>query len=256
MDNWLLVIVGVIFLVSIVVGYIRGLLKIVISLVSTILTIVLVMFLHPYVGDALVKWTPLDEMIEEKCIEVFMQDIPADITENITENVTENILQGEDIQKVLDLIGNIPKDIQIQKIENAKIPHFLKEILLENNNNAIYQELGVNTFPEYVASYISRMIINLIAFVGTFILVFILVRAFMAVLDILGELPVLGTLNHLGGAVAGLVVATLIVWILFLIITISYSTEIGATCFEMIEKSPILSFLYDKNILIKYILSF
>ena len=65
MDNWLLIIVGVIFLISIVAGYVRGLLKIGISLLATVLSIVLVMFLAPYVSDALIKWTPADEMIEE-----------------------------------------------------------------------------------------------------------------------------------------------------------------------------------------------
>ena len=71
MDNWLLIIVGVIFLISIVAGYVRGLLKIGISLLATVLSIVLVMFLAPYVSDALIKWTPADEMIEEKCMEMF-----------------------------------------------------------------------------------------------------------------------------------------------------------------------------------------
>ena len=78
MDNWLLIIVGVIFLISIVAGYVRGLLKIGISLLATVLSIVLVMFLAPYVSDALIKWTPADEMIEEKCMEMFMPQISAD----------------------------------------------------------------------------------------------------------------------------------------------------------------------------------
>lgn len=49
MDNWLLIIVGVVFLISIVVGYVRGFFKIGMSLISTALTIVLVIFLTPYV---------------------------------------------------------------------------------------------------------------------------------------------------------------------------------------------------------------
>ena len=53
-------------MISIVAGYVRGLLKIGISLLATVLSIVLVMFLAPYVSDALIKWTPADEMIEEK----------------------------------------------------------------------------------------------------------------------------------------------------------------------------------------------
>lgn len=52
-------------MISIVAGYVRGLLKIGISLLATVLSIVLVMFLAPYVSDALIKWTPADEMIEE-----------------------------------------------------------------------------------------------------------------------------------------------------------------------------------------------
>ena len=75
MDNWLLIIVGVIFLVSIVAGYIRGALKIGLSLISTILTIVIVIFLSPYVADVLQKYTPADEILEEKVVEAFMPEI-------------------------------------------------------------------------------------------------------------------------------------------------------------------------------------
>lgn len=83
MDNWLLIIVGVIFLISIVAGYVRGLLKIRIQVpLATVLSIVLVMFLAPYVSDALIKWTPADEMIEEKCMEMFMPQISADTLKN------------------------------------------------------------------------------------------------------------------------------------------------------------------------------
>jgi hypothetical protein len=65
-----------------VAGYVRGLLKIGISLLATVLSIVLVMFLAPYVSDALIKWTPADEMIEEKCMEMFMPQISADTLKN------------------------------------------------------------------------------------------------------------------------------------------------------------------------------
>lgn len=51
MDNWLLIIVATVFLVCIVVGYIRGFLKLGLSLLSTVLTIVIVAFLSPYVAE-------------------------------------------------------------------------------------------------------------------------------------------------------------------------------------------------------------
>ena len=149
MDNWLLIIVGVIFLISIVAGYVRGLLKIGISLLATVLSIVLVMFLAPYVSDALIKWTPADEMIEEKCMEMFMPQISADTLKNADlsgtslgelnqdqladiNNLDWNQL-GINIQDILNIIGEIPKEVQIQEIENAALPEFLKNRLLENN---------------------------------------------------------------------------------------------------------------------------
>lgn len=142
MDNWLLIIVGVIFLISIVAGYVRGLLKIGISLLATVLSIVLVMFLAPYVSDALIKWTPADEMIEEKCMEMFMPQISADTLKNADlsgtslgelnqdqladiNNLDWNQL-GINIQDILNIIGEIPKEVQIQEIENAALPEFLK----------------------------------------------------------------------------------------------------------------------------------
>ena len=53
MDNWLLIIVATIFIICIVVGYVRGFLKLGISLFSTVLTLILVLFLSPYVANAL-----------------------------------------------------------------------------------------------------------------------------------------------------------------------------------------------------------
>ena len=70
----------------------------------------------------------------------------------------------------------------------------------------------------------------------------------MAAVDLIGELPILGFFNHLGGAVVGAAAALVIVWLLFLIITLLYNNAIGQSCFEMIEKKQYSDiFLYDKQ---------
>ena len=66
MDNWLLIVVAGIFLICIAVGYIRGFLKFGLSLLATLITMILVTFLSPYVSNALVKYTPIDDVIEKK----------------------------------------------------------------------------------------------------------------------------------------------------------------------------------------------
>lgn len=66
MDNWLLIIVAVIFLICIVVGAVRGFFRIGLSLLSSVLTIIIVIYTAPMVGDMVAKFTPFDEMVEEK----------------------------------------------------------------------------------------------------------------------------------------------------------------------------------------------
>lgn len=272
MENWLLIVVGVILLVSVVIGAIRGFFKVGLSLLSTVLTVVLVSFLSPFVGDALIKYTPADELIQEKCMETFLPEMSAktlagrDLSGTPLEYIDEEDLDRmtdlewdrlgittEDIQKIF---GEVPKDQQIKEIEESTLPGFLKDLLLENNNTTIYEELKVNTFIDYIAAYMSRMLINVVSFLVTFILAIIIVKALMAAVDILGELPGIGALNHIGGALIGIFSGVLIVWVLFLLIAAGYSTAWGKLCFEMVEQSGFLTFLYDINPLLARLVAF
>lgn len=272
MDNWLLIVIAVIFIICIVVGYVRGFLKLGLSLVSTVLTLVIVVLFSPYVADALAEYTPIDDYIEERCVETFMPEITeeqlaqADLSGTPFADLTPE--QRADLgnlnwdrlgitaDDILGLLGEIPRDTQIAEIENSPLPQFLKDALLENNNSIIYQELGADSFPKYVAAFISRMVLNVVSFLVTFLLAIIIVKALMFAVNIIGELPMLGLINHLAGGVLGIVLGLVIVWVGFLVITLLYTTEAGMACFEMIEKSSILSFLYDANPLLNRLLGF
>ena len=263
MDNWLLIIVGTIFLICIAFGYVRGFLKLGLSLLSTILTLVLVLFLSPHVTRALKEYTPVDDFLESKVTEKFMPEITSEQLQSIdlTGTPLEN-LTAEDISKLnemdWDVLGITADDILsvIGDIEEAPLPRFLKDQLIENNNSTIYGELGVKSFPRYVAAYASHLVLNLLSFLVTFLLAIILVKALMFAVNIIGELPVLGLANHIAGGALGLLLALVIVWIGFLIMTLAYTTEAGSACFEMVEKSSILRFLYETNPLLIRLLKF
>lgn len=272
MDNWLLIIVGVVFLVSIIVGCVRGFFKIGISLLSTVLTIVIMVVLNPYISQALTKYTPINNMIAERCIQAFVPEIAVEELAKLDLSDTplakldiDALIKSESVdweslgiesEDILKVIGEIPKDAQIKQIEESPLPVFLKDIILENNNAEIYKEMGVTSFPEYVAYYISRMVIKILAFLITFLLAIIIVKALIVAVDILGELPVLGLFNRIGGAAVGALSALLLVWVGFLVMTLLYSTTVGKACFEMIDQSQILTFIYDKNILLQTLLKF
>ena len=250
--NWLLLAVALIFLLGLIWGILRGFLRIGISLLSTLVTLVLVILLNPYVSAAVEKWTPLDEFIEEQCIAMFVPSISEETLEEA--GLTQAEIQNIPPELLEELAGEVSRDTQIRLVEESPLPSFLKESLLENNNSEIYERLGVSTFPEYAASYIARLAINIATFVITFLLVWILLRAVIAVADLVASLPIIHSLNKIAGGLVGLLLALVVVWIGFLILTVACDSEMGTLCFRWIEENAILTFLYDKNPLLGFLL--
>ena len=61
------------------------------------------------------------------------------------------------------------------------------------------------------------------------------------------NLPVLGILNRLAGAVIGTAGALVIVWTVFVVITLLYVTSVGKELYHMIETDVFLNALYQHN---------
>ena len=297
--NWLLITVGVIFLVSIIVGICRGAIKIAVSLATTIVTLVLVFFATPYVAKTIEKYTPMDDVIKNQVISIMANaavsqvsgEEPGGLSEESVRKVLEAAGVGEDLLSqygitIEDIVnGNIskedlaqygisgnvldgldsgqqtaeqaiegaeiPREMQTQAIQQADLPNVFKSLLTVNNNSEIYQQLGVETFAQYVGSYLSKLIINIVAFLITFVLISIILRAIVFALDIVSSLPGVGIVNRLAGGVIGMVGAMVIVWTLYIIITLMYTTTVGKELFQMIQENQFLTMLYEYNPIMK-----
>ena len=139
----------------------------------------------------------------------------------------------------------------MEVIKKADIPDIYKKLLNENNNSEIYRQLGVETFAQYVGSYLAKLLINIVSFLCTFLLVTIVFRAIVFALDIVAELPGIGAVNHLVGGIMGILGALVIVWLLYLIITLFFTTAVGKLLFEMIQDNAFLKVLYEYNPVMK-----
>ena len=175
--------------------------------------------------------------------------------------ISSSVLDGlnqKDSSSVEEAIKNadIPKDLQNKAIEMAKLPQVFKTMLNDNNNDSVYKDLGVKTFAEYVGEFLAQLIIHMVAFLCTFLLVTILVRAVVFALDIVANLPVLGFFNRLGGGVVGLLIALIIIWFLFIIVTLMYVTSVGREMYQTIQSNAILKIIYDYNPLLKLAMNF
>lgn len=252
--NWLLIGVGIIFAICMIAGYVRGFIKIVVSLVVTVATVVVVIVATPYVSKAIVKFTPMDEMIQKKCASMMTPDLSnVDLTGTPLEGIDlENAgISMEDIKKAVGDV-ELPRQKQIELLEKADIPEFFRDGLIENNNNEAYARLRVSTFPEYVGAYLADIIIKMIAFLLTFVIVTIFARAILFGLDAIAALPVLNGINRIAGMGIGMAIAVIIVWVGFFVITLLYTTVIGQECFRLMKESEFLTFLYEKNIILEF----
>lgn len=234
--NKLLLVVGAIFLVCIIVGYIRGFLKIALSLAITVVSIFLVTAISPHISGWIQESTTIKDAVQNKISSMY--GINSDTATDVYVSVEAS------------------REQQIAVIEGAKLPGVFREMLLENNNGEVYEALGVTTFADYVGSYVTKLIADIIAFMIAWAAVTIIMRIVMAMIGVIGKIPVMGGVNKIAGAVVGLGIGLIIVWILFVLVTLLYNTAVGQACMEDIAASQILTKLYDGNILIKFITKF
>lgn len=224
--NWLLVIVLLILIGNALIGRKVGFIKIVFSLVSMIIALVLTVWISPMVNDLLRN--------NEK------------IYGGITERVEKVLPFEEEETKVTD---------QIKYINELPLPETIKNTLIENNNVDVYKALAIDSFKDYVSSYFASIVINAMAFIGTFLIILILLWVLSTVLDIISKLPILNQINKTAGLVAGLVQGLIVVWLLFILLTVFGGSEFGKNALVMINESEILSIIYNNNMLLGFITS-
>lgn len=229
MKNWLSIVVFVYLIGMVLYGHHKGFIKLAVSMVALAATIILVNIAMPGVTSLLKEKTPIYTAIQGS-----MEKIATAYEGN----------QGSE---------ELPA-FQRQAIEQMNLPQQLKQVLIENNNNEVYQMLGVHAFIDYVTSYLANIILNIIGFVAMFIIVYIIIQLAMRWLDLVAKLPVLSGMNQLAGAVLGGLQGLVFLWILCLIVTACSGTEWGMAVIKQIESSTWLSFLYDFNLLSKIVI--
>ena len=169
--NYVLIGAMAILLIAIIVGGIRGFIKTFFAAFSVAIALFVAVQAGPYLGKVL-QHTPMYTMISGQIEEKL---------DAYSEAQAEKVSQ------------------QIEEINRYPLPQYLKNALIENNNNQIYEALGVSQFNQYVASYMACLVLNSVSFLIVFLLAFIILKVIEAGLDLISKLPVLHGINVLGG---------------------------------------------------------
>lgn len=222
MGNIILIATGIFVIVMVSLGLKKGLVKMLFSMFSLILILMLIHILTPMTKEFL-KTTPVYEQMTGKI---------HNYVEEHVGKMTGNMLQtGKGNQE--DIIDGMP------------LPKSIKEDLKENNQD--YESMKVGGLTDYIASYLSDLVLGAITFILLLIVLGIAFFILIRVLNIFTKLPVIHAFNTAGGAIVGLLEALLILWILCIIITAFSTTGWGQATCKAISENGILSFIYDNN---------
>ena len=252
--NILTGIVIVIFLLFMIRGYRRGLIKSLASVISLVASLALVSFVTPYVSQFLQEQTPVYTYVMERCQESFtvtLDEADEKTAESETEEGDVSLKKGNNNDTVGNVAGTISSQLQKNAIEELPLPSVLKNLLIRNNTEKIYKDLAVNSFNDYVPKFMANLIMNIISFVVTWLIVASFIWLAVMTLDVIANLPIIHGINQMLGLVLGAGQALVIVWIAFLAITVFASTVIGKQLMEMIEKNVLLNQLYNGNVFLK-----
>ena len=237
--NWLLIFSLAIIGIFAFIGWRVGFVKSVFSLVSTIAVIIITILVSPMVTNMLKSSEKISGGIQSKLVQVI------DLS-----GVAENLSSEEEKDPLAFIDGlELPASIK------DTIKDSLKDTMEEKKEEAAdFVGDKLDALETYICELLTNIILNALGFFITFLVAATGIAVLCFVLDLLSKLPVLHQINTIAGLVMGALEGLVILWIVFIVITMLGSTAFGQTCLNMIWESKILSFLYDSNILSKILL--
>ncbi|HEX3076795.1 MAG TPA: CvpA family protein, partial [Lachnospiraceae bacterium] len=206
--NWLVFVVIAIIVAFALKGRNDGFIKTIFSIFSIVVAIVVASVFSPYVSKTLRSNEKFYNYINEKVADVIHLEDKED------ETVSE----------------------QVDAIDRLSLPESIKKSLVENKNNSeVYKALHVDDFNEYVVGYVSTLVINAIAFIGTLVVANIALFLLANALNIISKLPIINGLNKTAGLLVGIFKGLLVIWMLCILLTATSSTNSGQYLFKLVE---------------------
>ena len=217
-----IIIIGVVAVIGLfaLVGYKKGMVKIVLSMIAMAVTYILAGALTIPVSMALKTATPVYTTIEES-VEKMVKEAKIDDTK-----------------------------LDITAIEKLNLPSQIEEKLIDG------AEKVTSGFNDYLVSSISNFILKALTFFILFIVIYIILSIVIKIFDFVSKLPLINTVNKAGGLAVGAAQGLIIVWIGCLVITAFGDKAWAQEAFRQINDNKLLTFIYENNPIIFLVTKF
>ncbi len=227
--NWLTIAVIVLIVLAILAGAKRGLVKTVLSFASFFLSMVIMLVVRQPVSDFIKEQTGIYTTIENE-ISSFVEE-------------KTQALQTSQAQMTDEFIDSL------------NLPDVLKNALEQSNSKAVYEQKGIQSVSVYITGWLTDVAFRAVCCVISFVIVWIVLRIVTFLLSGLVQLPVLHQIDCIAGAVGGLLIALIIIWIGGIAVTAFATAKWGRDALTMIMQSKLLTFLYNNNALLNALLN-
>ena len=221
---------------SILQGWRKGILGLVIGFVSWIFIFVFVAFTHPYVEDYIRDNTKVYDKVYEK-------------TEQYIQQKEDNIAQESGLEEWWAyLTEGMPQNI-LEKLQTKMMFQTPSDDALELTTPDQTKQKIKDDLVRQVADFV----IQGIAVIVTFVIAEIFVVIVTGLVKSIGKLPVIRGVNNFLGIIAGAVEGFIIIWIVMYIVAFTCSTTIGQGILADINASRFLTYLYNHNLVVAFI---
>lgn len=211
-------------------GFSKGLIRIVLSFAITIVSFILAILLSGPFESFVKNNTPVYNKINNQ------------MTEYISKYVSKEMdVASEELQK--------------EAIRELKLPATIQSKLIASNTVDEKLLMGAESFSEYLAISLTDTLVEAFSVIILFIIIKLILRIIVSIIDLISKLPLIHGVNKSLGGLVGLAEGVLIIWAVCILLTAISGTAIGQQIFSAISTNKILSFIYNNNLLLKFLSS-
>ena len=211
-----LIIVGLILL-SVFLGYKKGLAKSLIKILSFFIAIIIAAVFYKPVSNLIIDNTQIDESIKQSVVNIVKDDI--------------------------EETGEVKEESNLPKAMTNYINESVKNAVNETKEKVV----------ESAAEGISVAVINVGSAIGLFIIVRVILLVVSLLSGFLTDLPVLKQFDKAGGIIYGLLRALIVIFVIFAALSLISPLIEGTGVIEIINNSFVGGLLYNNNLLLQMI---
>lgn len=240
--NWVLAAVLMILAVSAIIGYSKGILRIVYSMVAWIAVLVFVVWSMPYINHYLRENTLIYEKIEVHCEDTIRHSADDEIARVSREKGNELAEQAGDSEALENLGIGVPAPVIDSILEKAS-----------GAAGELMEESGIYAA---IAAGLADFVLEGISFLLASVTAWIVIHIISQLLGIVSHIPIIKGTNRFLGMLVGALYGLLLVWLAFYVIALGSAGEMGQVIVSYIYDNSFLTILYENNLVLTLILKY